>query len=116
MCPVCLFEHMLTAAPDAAATPDAFTPGESPLAGTRKFGQYELQDEIARGGMGIVYRARHRRLNRVVALKMVQAAHLAGELSSRRFRLEAEAAASLDHPNIVPFTKSARRMAGCSTR
>jgi tetratricopeptide (TPR) repeat protein/tRNA A-37 threonylcarbamoyl transferase component Bud32 len=64
-------------------------------------GEYELLEEIARGGMGVVYKARHRRLNRLVALKMIGAGEQTRPAQYARFLIEAEAVARLHHPNIV---------------
>jgi hypothetical protein len=75
---------------------------ESP-AGAIHFGDYELHEEIARCGMGVIYRARHRKLKRTVVLKMIRPERLMRAADLRRFKNETRIVAQLDHPNIIPI-------------
>jgi TolB-like protein/Tfp pilus assembly protein PilF/predicted Ser/Thr protein kinase len=116
-CSACLLESGLFTNEDQDAINSTAMPHKTRCAHPghmlADFGDYELQQEIGRGGQGVVYRARQKSLNRTVGLKVIGLGHWATEAHLKRFRREAEAAASLEHPCIVPIYEIGERDGSC---
>src|SRR5262245_10234250 len=121
LCSVCLFDTGLTILTDSLGGPNGkdfgadndSTTSTDPEELFTASDDYELLDEIGRGGQGVVYRARQKSLNRTVALKIIGISHGRTKAHLKRFRLEAEAAARLNHPFVVPIHEIGQRKGRC---